>query len=69
VFIAAVVYGYGHPHFDGYRPAAIDRPLQSFYSEVNVVTRDGKRVLDNWVTMRYVKNYMDRVGAQFTFDR
>jgi hypothetical protein len=27
IAMAAVVYACGHPHFDGYRPAGLDRPL------------------------------------------
>ena len=67
IVIAAVVYGYGHPGFDGYRPSALDRPLQSFYQEVNLVAKDGKRVLttlDDARSMRYLKGYVDRMDTQ-----
>jgi hypothetical protein len=67
IVIAAVVYGYGHPGFDGYRPGALDRPLQSFYQEVNLVAKDGKRVLttlDDARSMRYLKGYVDRMDTQ-----
>jgi len=40
---AATVYAYGHPAFDGYRPAGLDKPLQGFSSEVNDATHDGTR--------------------------
>ncbi len=67
IVIAAVVYGYGHPTFDGYRPGGLDRPLQSFYQEVNHVAQDGKRVLttlDDARSMRYLKSYVDRMETQ-----
>lgn len=67
VFIAAIVYAYGHPHFDGYRPAVIDKPLQSFYSEVNIAAREGQRalvVLDEARTMQYLQGLTDRLAAQ-----
>ena len=62
-----VVYAYGHPHFDGYRPAALDRPLQAFHVEVNQAARDGRRVLgtlDDARSMRYLKSYVDRMDEQ-----
>jgi hypothetical protein len=64
---AAVVYTYGHPGFDGYRPGALDRPLQSFHREVNLVARDGQRVLatlDDARSMRYLKGYIEAMDAQ-----
>ena len=43
-FIAAMIaYGWGHPSLDGYRPALLERPLQSFYADVNATARDGAR--------------------------
>jgi hypothetical protein len=63
---AVVVYAYGHPGFDGVRPAALDRPLQSFYREVNHMARDGQRVLatlDDARSMRYMNGYIERMGA------
>ena len=67
LFVAAVVYAYGHPGFDGYRPGGLDRPLQAFYREVNLVARDGQRVLgtlDDARSMRYLKGYMDYMETQ-----
>ena len=64
IIIAAVVYGAGHPGLDGWRPGALDRPLQSFYQEVNHVAKDGKRVLttlDDARSMRYLKGYIDHM--------
>ncbi len=67
-FIAAsMVYGYGHPSLDGYRPALLDRPLQSFYADVNTTARDGRKalaMLDDARTMRYLKDYIERLDLQ-----
>jgi hypothetical protein len=63
---ATLVYGYGHPKLDGYRPALLDRPLQSFYADVNSTARDGRKalaVLDDARCMRYLKTYIDRLDA------
>lgn len=67
VIVAAIVYGYGHPHFDGYRPTLFDRPLQSFYGEVSQVLRDSHRKVDNLVSIHEVKSYVGRVEAQMSF--
>jgi hypothetical protein len=64
---AAAVYGCGHPGLDGYRPALLDRPLQSFHKDINAAARDGKAVLatlDDARCMRYLKGYIERVDAQ-----
>ncbi len=68
---AAVVYGYGHPGFDGYRPGLLDRPLQAFHSEVNVFARDGKRVLatlDDARSMRYLNGYIEYMQSRMRGD-
>jgi hypothetical protein len=65
--IAALVYSYGHPKFDGYRPAGIDRALQAFYAEVNKVAASGRQALgrfDDEAAVRYVKNYVGNVEAE-----
>ena len=64
---AVLVYGWGHPSLDGYRPNLLDRPLHSFYENVNAAARDGKRALatlDDARCMRYLKGYIDRMDAQ-----
>lgn len=64
---AAIVYGYGHPVFDGFRPAMLDRPLQAFYSAANETARDGHRVLTNFESSRakqHLKVYVDRIEAE-----
>jgi hypothetical protein len=63
---AAIVYGLGHPSFDGYR-GPLDRPLQSFYTEVNQFARDGRtalRMLDEARFMRYLKAYIEQMDTQ-----
>jgi len=73
VFVAATLtYGYGHPSLDGYRPAFLDRPLQSFHQDVNSTAREGKKAiasLDDTRYMRYLKDYIERVEAQLRSGR
>ena len=64
---ATVAYGCGHPGADGYRPALLDKPLQSFYQDINAAARDGKKVLatlDETRCMSYLKGYIARMEAQ-----
>jgi hypothetical protein len=68
---AAFIYGCGHPGLEGYRPAALDRPLQAFHHEVNVFARDGKRALatlDDARSMRYLNNYIEFLHARMRGD-
>jgi hypothetical protein len=44
-FIVLAFYAVGHPHFDGARPAVLDKPLTAFHKDVNHVARDGMKVL------------------------
>jgi hypothetical protein len=41
----AIVYAYGYPVFNGYRPARLDRALLAFHAEVNGVARSGQATL------------------------
>jgi len=64
---AATVYGFAHPAFDGYRPAMLDKPLQSFYVEVNSGAQDSRRafaVLDDARSMRYLNVFMTRLDSE-----
>jgi len=63
---ATLVYGYGHPSLDGYRPGFLDRPLQSFHQDVNSTARDGKKVLATLddARARYLRDYMERIEAR-----
>jgi len=67
IAMAALVYAFGHPKFDGYRPAGLDRPMQAFYVEVNKAALIGRRALgpvDSDRAVGYVKAYVDNVEAQ-----
>ena len=64
---ATVAYSCGHPGVDGYRPALLDKPLQSFYQDINAAARDGKKVLatlDETRCMSYLKGYVAQMEAQ-----
>jgi hypothetical protein len=58
IVAAAMVYGCGHPTMEGYRPAALNVPLQAFYNQVNTAAREGQMVLAAGARMQYVKAYM-----------
>jgi hypothetical protein len=52
---------------DGYRPALLDRPLQSFHQGINAAARDGKKALaslDDTRWMSYLKGYIAGVDAR-----
>jgi hypothetical protein len=36
---AALVYAFGLPFFDGYRPAAPDQPLQTFAAQIDLAAQ------------------------------
>jgi len=64
---AAAVYAYGYPCFDGHRPAALDKPLQSFHDGINVAAHESGRalaVLNDARTMRYVEVAMKRLDGE-----
>ena len=47
--------------------ALLDKPLQSFYQDINAAARDGKKVLatlDDTRCMNYLKGYIARMDAQ-----
>jgi hypothetical protein len=62
----AVVYGCGHPKLEGYRPAALNAPLQAFYQQVNAAAHDGQMALAsvNTARTRYLKSYMKQAEQQ-----
>jgi hypothetical protein len=43
--IAAVFYGFGHPGFDGHRPADLDRPLRHLHQTVDAAAIQLQRAL------------------------
>ena len=64
---ASLVYGCGHPNLDGYRPALLDRALQSFHQEVNAAARDGEKWLasiNDTRFMHYLKDAVARAEAR-----
>lgn len=48
----AIVYAYGHPVFNGYRPAVLDRPFHGFYAHVNDVAYQGRNALVSFTTWK-----------------
>jgi hypothetical protein len=66
LFIAAIVYGGGHPSLDGYRPPMLDKPLQAFHQQVNKAAVEGQRVLVGFNVARasYVKAYLGQAERQ-----
>jgi hypothetical protein len=67
LIVAAIIYVYGHPLFDGFRPVALDRPLQGFYAEVNSVALAGRRALAGLGDRRHLGElnvYLDRIEAR-----
>jgi hypothetical protein len=62
----SLIYGWGHPSLDGYRPPLLDRPLQSFHQDVNQTARDGRKAianLDDMRPVRYVLAYIAPVRS------
>ena len=43
--IAALLYGYGDPGFDGHRPAELDRPLRNLHRTIDTAASQAQRVL------------------------
>jgi hypothetical protein len=66
LIVAAIAYGCGHPALDGYRPAALDAPLQAFYQQVNKAGQEGQKVLAsaNDARASFLKAYMGRAERQ-----
>jgi hypothetical protein len=64
--LAALIYGYGDPGFDGHRPASLDRPLRNFHTAVDTAARDAQRTvvtLDNSAPkLRRLGDNLRRVG-------
>ncbi len=66
LIVAAVLYGVGYPGLDGYRPAALNAPLQAFYLQVNKAGQEGEKALASVNTARasFFKAYMARAEKQ-----
>ena len=66
--IVCAVYAYGHPRFDGYRPAALDHAMQSFHVEINGAARSGQEALAQIDQRRIglaIRNFIDRLDIKF----
>ena len=59
LLLAALIYGYGDPGFDGHRPASLDRPLRNFHTAVDSTARDAQRIL---VTLDKGASKLRKVG-------
>jgi hypothetical protein len=70
--LAALLYGYGDPGFDGHRPASIDRPLRNFHFAVDSSARDAQRILvaidSNAPKLRVLGDRLRRVGEALAPD-
>jgi hypothetical protein len=65
----AIVYAYGHPVFNGYRPARLDRAFQGFYAEVNGAARSSKDALaqlDQQRARNTLQRFMDRIDSEIS---
>jgi hypothetical protein len=67
--LAAVLYGYGDPGFDGHRPEALDRPLRNFHRAVDTTARDTRHALvtldDKAQSFRVLVNGLQRLNNVF----
>ena len=57
--IAAMLYGFGHPGLEPYRPAAFDRSLREFHRDVNRLAEYGVRIAtaaDQARTLRHLSS-------------
>lgn len=64
---AALVYALGLPFFDGYRPAVLDEPLQTFATQINLTAQYSWRTaasIDVPRLKRYVSVHVERMGAE-----
>jgi hypothetical protein len=63
---AAIAYACGHPKLDGYRPAALNLPLQAFYQQVNLAAHVGQQALLSIGRQHshYINDYVTRAERQ-----
>ena len=62
-----VVYAYGHPAFDGYRPTSLNRAFQGLHTDINGVAESGKRALaqlDRERAKQTVRNFVGKLEAE-----
>lgn len=64
--LAALLYGYGDPGFDGHRPELFDRQLQYFHRVVDGTANDIRRALvsfDDWAqSVRTIERGLRRLN-------
>lgn len=68
VLLAALLYGWGHPGFEGRRPDALDRPLRNFHRAVNATATDTRRAvaaLDDLRTLRDLASALRPLNGAF----
>jgi hypothetical protein len=66
VLLLALLYGYGHPACDGYRPSALERPLRGLHRTADAAIADGRRalaLLDDARSMRYLAPLIRRLDS------
>ena len=56
-------YGLGHPALDGYRPAALDKPLHGFYFDVNTAVSQCEHAVKSFDGAR-IMYYLGKAGGQ-----
>jgi hypothetical protein len=67
IIALGAAYGLGHPALDGYRPAALDKPLHGFYFDVNTAFGQCEHVamkFDGARIMHYLGNIAGQMKAQ-----
>jgi hypothetical protein len=67
IISALLVYSYGGPLFEGYRPAVLDRPLQTFHLEINYAARTGQYLLtrvDEQQVKTSLRVFVDRIDSE-----
>jgi hypothetical protein len=67
--IAAMLYGFGHPGLEPYRPAAFDRSLREFHRDVNRLAAHGVGIataVDQTRTLRHLSSLSAQFQAMLT---
>lgn len=67
IISALLVYSYGAPVFEGYRPALLDRPLQTFHGEINFAARSGQYLvtrMDEQQVKTSLRAFVGRIDSE-----
>jgi hypothetical protein len=67
IISALLIYSFGAPLFEGYRPPLLDRPLRTFHLEINYAARTGQYLLtrlDEQQIKTSLRLFVDRVEAE-----